>query len=83
MVIPICLRFLIFVIGVPIVTLSFAYAGFVMVTSGGNPSKKDEAKSMIGNAVVGLIVLLGAWLVVRTVLVIFGYTGPLLGILGS
>lgn len=77
------LRFLIFVIGVPIVTLSFAYAGFVMVTSGGNPSKKDEAKSMIGNAVVGLIVLLGAWLVVRTVLVIFGYTGPLLGILGS
>jgi hypothetical protein len=77
------LRFLIFVIGVPIITLSFAYAGFLMVTSGGNPSKKDEAKSIIGNAVVGLIILLAAWLIVRTVLVIFGYTGPLLGILGA
>lgn len=77
------LRFLIFVIGVPIITLSFAYAGFLMVTSGGNPSKKDEAKSIIGNAIVGLIVLLAAWLIVRTVLIIFGYSGPLLGILGS
>jgi hypothetical protein len=77
------IRFIVFVIGVPIVTLSFAYAGFLMVTSGGNPSKKDEAKSIIGNAVVGLIVLLGAWIIVRTVLVVFGYTGPLLGVLGA
>jgi len=77
------LRFLIFVIGVPIITLSFAYAGFLMVTSSGNPSKKDEAKSIIGNAVVGLIILLGAWLIVRTVLLVFGYSGPLLGILGA
>lgn len=77
------IRFIVFVIGIPIVTLVFAYAGFLMVTSGGNPSKKDEAKSLIGNAVVGLIVLLGAWIIVRTVLVVFGYTGPLLGILGA
>lgn len=77
------LRFLIFVIGVPIVTLSFVYAGFLMVTSGGNPSKKDEAKSIIGNATLGLIVLLAAWLIVRTVLLVFGYSGPLLGILGA
>mgnify|MGYP001399889084 CR=1 FL=1 len=76
------LRFLIFVIGVPIVTLSFAYAGFLMVTSGGNPSKKEEAKSVIGNATIGLIVLLAAWLIIRTILIVFGYTGPLLGILG-
>jgi hypothetical protein len=77
------IQFIVFVIGIPIVTLIFAYAGFLMVTSGGNPSKKDEAKSLIGNAVVGLIVLLGAWIIVRTVLVVFGYTGPLLGILGA
>jgi len=77
------IRFLIFVIGVPIVTLMFAYAGFVLLTSGGNPSKKDEAKSLILNATIGLIILLAAWLIVRTVLVIFGYTGPLLGIMGA
>lgn len=77
------IRFLIFVIGVPIVTLMFAYAGFMLLTSGGNPSKKDEAKSLIFNATIGLIILLAAWLIVRTVLVIFGYTGPLLGIMGA
>jgi len=77
------IRFLIFVIGVPIVTLSFAYAGFVLLTSGGNPSKKDEAKGIIKNATIGLIILLAAWLIVRTVLVILGYTGPLLEIMGA
>ncbi len=76
------IRFLIFVIGVPIVVLSFAYAGFVLVTSGGNPGKKDEAKSIIAKATTGLVILLAAWLIVRTVLLVFGYSGPLLGILG-
>lgn len=76
------IRFLIFVIGVPIVVLSFAYAGFVLVTSGGNPSKKEEAKGIIGKAVTGLIILLAAWLIVKTVLLVFGYSGPLLDILG-
>lgn len=77
------LRFLIFIIGVPIVTLSFAYAGFLMVTSGGNSGKKEEAKKIITSATIGLVVLLAAWLIVRTVLLVFGYSGPLLGILGA
>ncbi len=76
------IKFLTFIIGVPIVALSFAYAGFVLVTSGGNPSKKEEAKGIIGKAVIGLIILLSAWLIVRTVLLVFGYSGPLLGVLG-
>ncbi|MEZ4211084.1 MAG: pilin [Candidatus Paceibacterota bacterium] len=77
------IRFLIFVIGIPIVTLSFVYAGFLLVTSGGNPSKKDDAKKVVTNAVIGLVILLAAWLIVRTVLFVFGYSGPLLGILGA
>lgn len=76
------INFLIFVIGVPIVALTFAYAGFVLVTSGGNSAKKGEAKTIIGKGITGLIIMLAAWLLIRTVLLVLGYEGPLLGILG-
>jgi hypothetical protein len=76
------INFFIFVIALPIITLVFIYAGFLLITSGGNPSKKDDAKSIIGKAVTGLIVMLAAWLLIKTVLVVLGYSGPLIGVLG-
>lgn len=76
------INFFIYIIAGPIIALTFAYAGFLMVTSGGNPSKKDEAKGIMGKAIIGFVLLLAAWLIVKTVLVVFGYTGPLLTILG-
>ncbi|MDQ5901682.1 MAG: hypothetical protein QG580_397 [Patescibacteria group bacterium] len=76
-------NFVIFIIGIPLVALSFVYAGFLMATSGGSSGKKDQAKAAISGAVTGLIILLAAWLIVRTVLLVFGYQGPLLGILGA
>ncbi len=76
------INFFIYIIAGPIIALSFAYAGFLMVTSGGNPSKKDEAKSIVGKALVGFIFLLAAWLIVKTILVVFGYSGPLFALLG-
>lgn len=76
-------NFVIFIIGIPLVALSFIYAGFLMATSGGSSGKKDQAKAAISGAVTGLVILLAAWLIVRTVLLVFGYQGPLLGILGA
>lgn len=76
-------NFVIIIIGIPLIALSFMYAGFLLVTSGGNSGKKEQAKSAVAGAVTGLVILLGAWLIVRTVLLVFGYEGPLLGILGA
>ncbi len=76
------INFFIYIIAGPIIALTFAYAGFLMVTSGGNPSKKDEAKSIIGKALIGFIFLLAAYLIVKTILVVFGYSGPLFDLLG-
>jgi hypothetical protein len=76
-------NFVIFIIGVPLVALSFVYAGFLMATSGGSSGKKDQAKAAISGAVTGFVILLVAWLLVRTVLLVFGYEGPLLTILGA
>ncbi len=75
-------NFVIYVICVPILALVFAYAGVLMVTSGGNPAKKDDAKSIIGKAVTGFILLLAAWILVKTLLLVFGYSGPILTVLG-
>ncbi len=45
-----------------------AYAGFGLVTSGGNSHALDEAKGRFMNAVIGLIIVLAAWLIVDTIM---------------
>lgn len=43
-------------------------AGVRLVTSGGNSHVLDEAKGMFTNALIGLIIILAAWLLVDTVM---------------
>ena len=51
----------------------FAYAGFELLTSGGETSKREKAKSIFLNVAIGLIVVVAAFLIVQTVLSIAGY----------
>lgn len=46
----------------------FIYAGFLMVTSQGNPSQLTKAKGLFANVVIGLVILLAAFLIVNTIL---------------
>lgn len=39
-------------------------AGFGLVTSGGNPGALNAAKGMFQNAIIGLLIVMGAWLLV-------------------
>jgi hypothetical protein len=57
-------------IGVLLVVFSIivAVAGFGLATSGGNPEAKSAAKSKIMNALIGLVIVLAAWLLVDTVM---------------
>jgi hypothetical protein len=48
--------------------LLFAYAGFLFVTNPANPENIEKGKETIKNAVIGLIIVLGAWLIVNTVM---------------
>ena len=57
-------------------------AGFGLVTSGGNQSALDAAKSKFTNAIIGIIIILAAWLIVDTVMrgiVGGGSTGAAIG----
>lgn len=48
--------------------LLVAYAGFQLVVSGGNHHALDEAKNKFINAIVGLLIILAAWLIVDTIM---------------
>jgi len=55
-------------LGMIIAILYIVYSGFLFVMSAGNPSSREAAKTRITNVVIGLVVMLGAWLVIDFVM---------------
>ena len=55
-------------IAIPIASIAFAYAGFELLTSGGNPSKMAEAKKLMSRVGIGFIIMLGAYLIVKQIM---------------
>jgi|CXWL01.1.fsa_nt_gi hypothetical protein len=51
-------------IGIIIATLWIAYAGFMFMISSANPGALEQGRARLLNIVVGLMVLLSAWLIV-------------------
>lgn len=45
----------------------FCWAGIILLTSGGNPSKWEKAKNMLWKVVLGYVWILAAWLIVYTI----------------
>ncbi len=67
-------NFILFRLLVPIAAIMFVYAGFELLTAGGETSKLTKAKKIFTNVVIGLIIAVAAWLIVHAVLAIVGYT---------
>ncbi len=57
----------------PIAILMFVYAGYKYITAQGNPSKTANIKRMIKHLILGIVIILTAWLAVKTALVLIGY----------
>lgn len=74
--------FLLFVIAFPVVAVVVAWAGVKLLLSGGNSGAKEQAKSMMSHVIVGLILALLAWGIIKLILTTLGYHGPLLSIFG-
>lgn len=74
--------FLIVFIAFPFVAIVVAWAGILLLTSGGNSSAKEKSKKMIWHVVIGLILALLSWGIIKIILMTLGYQGPLLGIFG-
>lgn len=73
------IKFILFDLAIPIAAIMFAYAGFKMVFSGGSSEGMTTAKSIFFNTVVGLLLAAGAFLIIETILAIFGFEGSWLG----
>ena len=48
-------------------TMAFAYAGIILLTSGGSESAKDKAKEIFLKVLKGYLWILAAWLLVYTI----------------
>lgn len=61
--------------GAIVASLLIAYAGWLYITSGGDSSKVSQAKGMFIKILIGFIVMLSAYLVVKLILQVLGYQG--------
>lgn len=55
-------------LGVLFFVIIMAWAGFLLITSAVNPEAKSTARKMLGNAAIGLLITLSAWLIVDFVM---------------
>lgn len=70
------IKFLLYIIALPVAAILFAYSGIklIIAKASGKQAALGEAKSVIFNVLIGLIFAMGAWVIVKFVLVILGYT---------
>jgi len=73
-------KFILFDLVLPISAIMFAYAGILLVTSGGSSEAKSKAKGIFTNVALGLILAVGAWLIISTILQLLGYDGSWIGL---
>ncbi len=59
-------------ISVSLAAISFAYAGFLYMTAGGDTGKISKAHEILWKVVIGIVVSLGAWLIVHFIIVQLG-----------
>ena len=73
-------NFILVILSLPIATIMFAYAGFLMMVPGGESAgKKTKAKNIFFNTVIGLLLVAGSWLIIHTLLEILGHDGSWIG----
>ena len=62
------IEFRIFKLAAPLAALVTAWSGFLYLTSAANPGQREKAKKILKNVVLGFIIALAAWLIVKTLL---------------
>ncbi len=60
---------------ITLAVLYTVYGGFVILTSGGDKSRYTTGRKAIINAIIGVVIALGAWIIVDTILRAIGGGG--------
>lgn len=70
------INFIIIDMATPVFAIIIIYVGFLYLTSGASKGNKDKAKKIAKNALLGYVLILAAWLIVKTILNFVDYNGP-------
>ena len=54
-------------LSIPLATMAFAWAGWLLLTAGGNSGQVDHAKEIFWKVLKGFLFALTAWLIVRLI----------------
>ena len=71
-------EFFIKVLVIPIFVIMIVYAGYKYIIALGNPSKVANLKSLFSNMLMGLVLVLCSFIIVKGILYALGYTEGLL-----
>jgi hypothetical protein len=69
--------FLLFLIAPIIATALLLYGGILILFSGGSTENVSKAKGIFSKALIGLLLAMGAWLIVKFVMTKLGYNGAI------
>jgi hypothetical protein len=62
------IKFLLFNIATPLIALILMYTGYLYITAGGSSGQTEKVRHILFNAVIGYVVALAAYLIVKTIL---------------
>ena len=60
-------KFIVFKLAVPVATIAILVAGIMYATSAADPGKRGKAKTILQYAVIGLILVLASYLIIKTI----------------
>lgn len=69
------INFLLKTIALPLFALLFFYIGWLFMTSSANPNQRSKAKSILKNSIIGFVIAMAAFVIIKTILVSLGYEG--------
>lgn len=62
------IKFFLFTVALPVTILMFVVGGVLFLFAGAKPELMNRAKAIITAAIIGLVLMFGAWIMVNTVL---------------
>ena len=69
------ISFILITLATPIFALIIIYAGWLYLSSGGSSENVSKAKHIFKNALIGYVIALAAWLIVKSILTALGFKG--------
>ena len=69
------IRFIAMYLTAPAIVIAITYVGFLLMVSGADTGKRKEAKDVFLKVILGLVAIIGAWLIIETIYTSLGYGG--------